>query len=410
MKTRAYRVALTVLALLAATLTFAAVPRVRAADPVKIVMYGASSGDTETKSLNEIVKKWNDSNPDVQVDLQFVVDYDTTLAKALASSTPPDIFYVDSFKFLDLVNAGALAPVGDKLTKTDDLIPALKDVFSTGGKFYCPPKDYSTLALQVNTEMLDKAGVKPPTTWDELLAATKTLSTKDVPGLIVPTDSARWLAMLYQAGGSVTDEAGTKMTINSPEALTALKFYKSLYDAGARQAADVGAGWPGEAFSKGKAAMIFEGNWVLGFMKDNAPNIKYQSVELPAGPKGKASMVFTVCYGVSAKSKNIDATTKFLDYLVGPDAMAKFTNDLGVLPSRVSIRENYLKTYPEREVYIKSAEYAHRWGFVPGFSAVTDKINEQIGLVFKGDQTPEDALKEIEKVGNEVLTKNAAKK
>jgi multiple sugar transport system substrate-binding protein len=385
------------------------ISRTRAADPVKIVLYGASSGDAETKSLKAIVDKWNTDNKDIQVDLQFVVDYDVTLAKALASNTPPDIFYVDSFKFLDLVNAGAIAPVGDKLTNVADFIPAMKDVFTTGGKFYCPPKDFSTLALQVNTDMLAAAGVKPPTTWDELLAATKKLSTTDVAGLIVPTDPARWLAMLYQAGGSVTSDDFSKMTINSPEALTALKFYKSLYDAGARQAADVGAGWPGEAFAKGKAAMVFEGNWILGFLKDQAPTLKYQSVELPAGPKGKATMVFTVCYGVSAKSAHPDETVKFLDYLVGPDAMTKFTTDLGVLPSRMSVRDAYLKAYPANEVYLTAANYAKRWGFVPGFSAVTDKISEQIGAVFKGDQTPEDALKEIEKVGTEVLAKAAKK-
>ncbi len=402
------RIALLVVALLSMSLTFASAPRANA-QAKKIVMYGASSGKTETDSLTAIVGTWNSANPDNQVDLQFVVDYDTSLAKALASNSAPDIFYVDSFKFLDLVAAGAIAPIGDKLTNTADLIPALKDVFTTDGKFYCPPKDYSTLALQVNTDMLAAAGVKPPTTWDELLAATKKLSTDKVAGLIVPTDPARWLAFLYQAGGSVTNADNTKITINSPEALQALKYYKSLYDAGAKLAADVGAGWPGEAFEKGQAAMVFEGNWILGDIKDKAPNLKYQSVELPAGPKGKASMVFTVCYGISAKSANLEGATKFLDYLVGPEAMTKFTTDLGVLPSRNSVRDAYLKVFPERAVYITAAEYAHRWGFVPGFNAVTDKISEQIGSVFKGDQTPEDALKEIEKVGNEVLAKAAKK-
>jgi ABC-type glycerol-3-phosphate transport system substrate-binding protein len=89
--------------------------------------------------------------------------------------------------------------------------------------------------------------------------------------------------------------------------------------------------------------------------------------------------------------------------------MKKFTTELGVLPSRKSIQADYLKAFPDREVYLKAAEYAKRWGFTPGFNAVTDKLSEQIGLVLKGDQTPEDALKEVEKVGTEVLAKNAKK-
>jgi len=239
---KAFRIGVLFVVLTALALSMSVSSAVKAQTPAKIVLYGASSGDAETKSLKAIVDKWNTDNKDVQVDLQFVVDYDVTLAKALSSNTPPDIFYVDSFRFLDLVQAGALAPVGDKLSNLDDFIPAMKDVFTTDSKFYCPPKDFSTLALQVNTDMLAAAGVKPPTTWAELLDATKKLTTKDVAGLIVPTDPARWLAMLYQAGGSVTDAGFTKMTINSPEGLEALKFYKQLYDAGARQAPDVGAG------------------------------------------------------------------------------------------------------------------------------------------------------------------------
>lgn len=378
-----------------------------AADTVNLTLEGASSGPAETARLQQIVDTWNKAHADIQVKLSLVPDYDTTLAKELASGTPPDVFYVDSFKFLDLVKAGALLPVGDKLTNVDDFYPALRDVFTANGKFYCPPKDFSTLALQVNTDMLAKAGVKVPTTWDELAAAAKTLTTKDVSGFVTPTDPARFYAFLYAAGGSVTNADLTKMTINSPEGLKALKFYTDLYANGyAKQASELGgAGWPGEAFEKGKAAMIFEGNWLLGDMKEKAPNTKFQSVELPAGPGGKATMVFTVCYGVAAQGKNPDAAVKFLDYLVGPEAMKSFT-DLGFLPSRKSLSDQWIKQFPDYQVYLKAADYAHRWGFGPGFSAVNDKISEQIGLIFAGSQTPEEALKVIEKVGNEVLAKN----
>ena len=383
-------------------------PVARAQSVTNLQLMGWSSSESENKRLQEIVDTWNKANADIQVKLNQVPDYDTTLAKALAGAEPPDVFYVDSFKFNDLREAGALMPIGDKLTNADDFYPSLKAAFTYDNQFYCPPKDFSTLALQVNSDMLSKAGLKAPTTWDELAAAAKAMTTKDVAGIVLPADFARFIAFLYQAGGSVTDDEYTKMTINSPEGLAALKFYTGLYSDGyAKTPADLGAGWPGDAFAKGKAAMAVEGNWMIPFLKDNAPDLKYEVVELPAGPKGEATMAFTVCYGVAAKGKNTDAAIKFVDYLTGADGMKAWT-DLGLaMPTRQSLRDGWLKTFPDLKPFLDGAEYAHKWQFVPGFQAVLDKVNEQIQLVFAGSQLPEDALKEVETVGNEVLSKRA---
>ncbi len=335
----------------------------------------------------------------------------TNLNKALAAGAPPDVFYVDSNDLANEIQSGALAPIGDKIDNVKDFYPSLVQAFTVNGKFYCPPKDFSTLALQVNTDMMTAAGIKtPPTTWDELAADAKAMSTKDVAGFVENTDVARWLAWLYAAGGSVTDDGFTKMTINSPEGTAALKAWSDLFINGyAKKSADVGAGWPGEAFEKGKAAMTAEGNWILGDAHKNSPNLKYVSVPLPAGPKGQATMAFTVCYGVAAAGKNVDAATKLVNFLVNPDSMKTVTETLGVMPSRQSLAAGWLAKYPEQKVYLDGAQFAHRWGFVPGFNAVNDDINKQIDLVEAGSTTVADALAEIEKTGNDVLSKFNAK-
>jgi multiple sugar transport system substrate-binding protein len=126
-------------------------------------------------------------------------------------------------------------------------------------------------------------------------------------------------------------------------------------------------------------------------------------VELPAGPAGKATMAFTVCYGVPKKAKNPDAAIKFVDYLTGAEGMKAWT-DLGLaMPTRASLRKGWLEKFPNLEPYLNGAEYARKWQFVPGFQAVLDKVNEQLSLVMSGNQTVKGALAEIERVGNEVL-------
>ncbi|HLY29010.1 MAG TPA: ABC transporter substrate-binding protein [Aggregatilineales bacterium] len=396
----------------ALALAVALVPSAYAQNPVKLVLWGGVSGQAETDAVNQVIANFNKVDPNVQA--QFVVQSDmtTNLNKALAAGTPPDVFYVDSNDLANEIQSGALVPIGDKIDNVSDFYPSLVQAFTVNGKFYCPPKDFSTLALQINTDMMAAAGIKnPPTTWDELAADAKAMTTKDVAGFVENTDVARWLAWLYAAGGSVTDDNFTKMTINSPEGTAALKAWTDLFVGGnAKKSADVGAGWPGDAFEKGKAAMTAEGNWILGDAKKNAPNLKYVSAPLPAGPKGQATMAFTVCYGVAAAGKNIDAATKLANFLVNPDSMKVVTETLGVMPSRQSLATEWLAKFPEQKVYLDGAKYAHRWGFVPGFNAVNDDINKQIDLVEAGSETVADALAEIEKTGNDVLSKfNASK-
>lgn len=383
----------------------AAAPAVRAQDKIQLRLLGWSGSDAENKALNQVVADFNASQTEIEAKFEPVPDYDTVLQNALVGGDVPDVFYVSVQNFPTFVRDEVLMPYGDKLDNVEDFYPALRDSFSANDMLYCAPKDFSVLALQINTEMFEKAGLKPPTTWDEMKAAAKALATDSVAGFVLNPSLDRFAAFFYAAGGDITNADKTEMAVNSAENMAALEFLNSLYSEGlAKTTADANAGWGGEALGKGLAAMVMEGNWVEGFMKDSYPDVKYQTVELPAGPTGaKGSLAFTVCYGVAKNAKNPEASIKFINYLVGPDGMKTWTDGTGVLPSRMSLAEGFIKQFPEREVYLKSAEFAHGWGFAPGFNQVETKANEQLQLLIAGQDTIEDALKEIESVGNTVL-------
>lgn len=381
-------------------------PAARAADTVNLTLMGWAASPAEDKGLQTVVDAWNKANPGIQVKLNTVPDFDTTLQKALASGTPPDLFYIDSSNLFGMLDSKAIMPIGDKLTGTDDFVPALKDIFTVDKTFYCPPKDFSTLALFINTDMWAKAGLKDtPKTWDELKAAAKALTTKDVFGMSVSADFARLIAFIYQADAKVTDDGFSKMMLDTPEAKSAITFYSSLITDGvAATPKQLSVGWTGEAFYKGKAAMVVEGNWLVNPIKDNAPDMKYTVVELPAGPKGtKATMAFTVCYGVAAGGKNIEATTKFVDWLTGPEGMKTYTDTGLAMPARKSLAAGWLAKFPAFKTFVDSAAYARRWGFVAGFNKVFDEAGKQLDLIFQGNTTIDEAVTAINKIGNEVL-------
>lgn len=372
-------------------------------------LMGWASSDAENVRLQEIIDGWNADNPDTQVVLNLVPDYDTKLQTALAGGSPPDIFYIDSFKLPDLVAAGAVAPIGDQLTNPDDFYPSMREAFTIDGTFYCPPKDFSTLALEYNKDLFDAAGVAYPTadwTWDDLRAAAEQLTNADagVYGMVLSPDFARLIALIYANGGTVTDEGFTAMTLDSDAVKQATEFYVNLVTDGfAAQPADLDSGWAGEAFGKGKAAMAMEGNWIVPFLADQFPDVNYGLVELPAGSAGKATMAFTVCYGVPAGGANNEAALKVVDYITGPDGMKAWT-DLGLaMPTRASLAAGWLEQYPDLEAFIAGADYAHKWQFRPGFQDVLDTINAGLQEAFTGNATVASLLENAQEVGTEVL-------
>jgi multiple sugar transport system substrate-binding protein len=392
----------------AATEAAAAAP---AAIPGALQLMGWASSDAENVRLQEIVDQWNTANPDTQVQLNLVPDYDTKLQTALAGGSPPDIFYVDSFRLPDLVAAGAVAPIGDQLENPDDFYPSMREAFTVDGTFYCPPKDFSTLALIYNKDMFDAAGLEYPTaawTWDDMQAAAAELTddANGVYGMSVSPDFARLIAFIYQAGGTIADEGFTTMTLDSEAVQAATDYYVGLVTSGsAAQPADLDSGWTGEAFGKARAAMVVEGNWLVPFLKDNYPDVNYGIVELPAGPGGKATMAFTVCYAVPAGGANNDKAIEVVNYLTGPEGMASWSGLGLAMPTRTSLEAGWVEQYPDLAPFIAGAEYARKWQFRPGFQDVLDTFNAGLQEAFTGNQTPAGLLQAAQEVGTEVLSK-----
>lgn len=284
----------------------------------KLTMYAFSSSPAEDAVLRKAVEDYNKQGRNT-VELKVLPEYDTALTTALAGGEPPDVFYVNDNKLPDFGKNGVLEPIGDKVDNPGDFYETLKQSFTYKGTYYCAPKDFSTLQLVYNTADFSAAGLQPPKTWDELTAAAKALTKPGHPGLVIAPEFYRWGAFMAQAGAWPTNDDVTKMTMDTAEMRTALQYVTDNHKAGwFATPASVGAGWGGEAFGKATTSMTIEGNWIVGAMKNDFPNTKYAVAELPAGPKGKGTMSFSVCYGVAKAAKNKAAALDFVKFLTSP--------------------------------------------------------------------------------------------
>lgn len=367
---------------------------VSAQDQTTIMLAGWSSSDSENAALQAQIDAFQAANPDVAVELNLVPDYDTFMQTGFASGDYANVFYVDSSKLQDWASAKVIAPIGDQLTNVEGIYESLRSVFTYDGQLYCPAKDFSTLTLQYNIDMFDAAGVAVPTTWEELAAAAEALTTADVAGLTVNPELARFLPFLYQSGGAVLDAEGG-VALDSDATRAAVQAVVDLFVNGyARTATDLGAGWAGEAFGQGKVAMAMEGNWVIQYLEDNFPDLNWGVAELPAGPAGKATMAFTVCYGVADPESNVSqtpealaASIRLVDFLTGDEgAMMVGESGFGPMPTRGVAAEPWLSARGEAfKPFVDGAEYAYPWSFPPGFGTFIDTFNTNLVEATKGN-------------------------
>jgi len=366
-------------------------------------MYAFSSSSAEDAVLRTVVEDYNKLGRNT-VKLTILPEYPTALQTALAGGEPPDVFYLNDNMLPDLARAGALEPIGDKVDNPDDFYESLRESFTYEGTYYCPPKDFSTLQLVYNVDELAAANVEPPTTWQELADAARALTKPGRPGLVMGAEFYRWGVFLAQAGGWPTDDAVTTMTMDTPAVTQALQYVADLHKSGyAASPAAVGAGWGGEALGKGLAAMTIEGNWIVGAMANDFPQVKYAVAELPAGPAGKGTMAFSVCYGVAKASKNKQAAIDFVTYLTSPEKQLQFTRDFPVMPSRKSLADQWLADKQELKAFVAGAEYAKKSVFVPGFKPVIDTLNDGIQGLAAGDRAVADVVSETQSAGEDIL-------
>ena len=121
---------------------------------------------------------------------------------------------------------------------------------------------------------------------------------------------------------------------------------------------------------------------------------------LPAGPKGKANLIFTVAWAINSKSKVQDAAFKVMNYLTSIDAQTQVLVNGLALPSRVALTQlDALKKDPIRSVIFKGTDYGKPFFYGDKSSTVLDNTGKALEEVFlKGTpvkQSMEDYAKKI---------------
>ena len=371
----------------------------------------ASSGTAETNADKAAAAAWGKQSGN-KVNVINSSNLTEQLTEGFAGGTPPDVFYGETAMFQSMVKNGQLLNSGNAVDPAKDFYSSLDNAFTYDNQRYCVPKDSSTLAIEINTNLWKAAGLTNadlPTTWAKLAADAKALTKNGVTGLVVSDTLDRLGAFFAENGGSYMNAAHTKFTFNSPQNVAALKWVQTLAKEGYLKFPEqVDSGWGGEALGIGKAAMTVEGNWIIGAMQSDYPKIPYEVVPMPVGPTGKhGTLVFTNCWGISASSKNTKAAVNFVKYLASPAQQLRFANAFGVMPSRPAVAKQWAAENDKNTIatgnetpnvtpFVEGDAYAMPQVSTVGFSTVQNQFDSQILGLANGTSNPVTMLNQLQ--------------
>jgi multiple sugar transport system substrate-binding protein len=387
-----------------------------AVEPTQVVMPGGASevedgativfsgwGDeTEQKVYRDSIARFNALYPNVTVDFQPIpADFQTKMKAAMAGGNAADVFYVDDQLMTAFGPTGQLLPLDDYMaqagTSRDDFIPALLSIFTLNGATYALPKDWGTLGLVYLPEAFADAGIPEPTadwTWDDLKAAAEAIQSKGTfEGFCQNADWARFAPWAFANGGVYVSEDYTRAQVDTPEVKAAATYIADMKESGALvTAADVGAGWCGEAIGKKLVAMTYEGGWMVNFMRNDYTDVEWKAVPVASGPQGKADVIFTNGIGVNAATRFPKAAAALAIFLTGRDNQAEIVKTgfaYSTHPDQLDmvVDENDKAIAQGALFDLTRVGY---WG--PNTGKVNDAVSQALERIYLGDQTVDEAF------------------
>jgi len=371
------------------------------------------SGDTPL--MQDVLSRFvNGVIPGVQVVWEPITeDYLAFVLRTLSAGTAPDIIYVDLYWAKTVVETGMLQSLDDFLAqssvlKRDHLIPVLADAFTFDGKLYAISKDFNSLVVFYNKDMFDAMGVPYPDnddTWATLLdKIARVNNPPDWYGASINPDASRFLPFAFAAGMPFLKDDGTA-PFDLPAAKLAADWFTAFNREGiAATSADIGVGWPGAAFIAEKAAVCFEGGWLIPPIRNENPTLNFGAAYLPAvwqgGPRG--NYLFTVGYGmpVDPPSGRPDLVFKVIEALTSPEVQTYILESGHAIPSRKALLSSpfFQQTDPFALATKTVFEATGLPGTVPfsfgkvGGGDYMGAVNEALTLIMQGEATVDGAM------------------
>jgi sorbitol/mannitol transport system substrate-binding protein len=222
----------------------------------------------------------------------------------------------------------------DASYKVKDLIPAVRNSLSAGGKQYASPFYGESSFVMYRKDVMKAKGVTMPAkpTWDQIAAIARKVDSDQMAGICLRGKpgwgdlGASFTTVLNTFGGTwwsaKPDGKVDESQVDQPEFKQALQFYVSLVkDAGEDDAANASFNECLTQYQEGKVAMWYDATVAAGTLEANDSPVKGKNgYALAPVKKTKASgWLWTWALAIPQNSRDPDTAWKYISWATGPN-------------------------------------------------------------------------------------------
>ena len=369
--------------------------------------------------LEHLAKRFEELHPGIHVEVRAVLDQSQRLGndyaalyravlESLARKSPPEVSQLYENWVSQLIEVGALQPLDRDLgALVQDLCPAFRNMSrSSDGKIYSVPFNKSVWVLYYNKDILAKAGVTPPTTWDELRqVSTAIAKATGKPGLVF-RPGVDVFSLHFLANGGTFLDAHAKPQFSSAAGNNALSYWVDMVNTDRSclptlKCVDV--------FSQANAGMLLDTTSKIGRL-ENEPNLSFGVAKLPSGSRF-APLLAGTNLGIFKGSDPARqrAAVEFTAYLTSPEVLLTWCEDSGYLPVREAALANpefkkFLRTHPNHSIGVQSLPSLVSQPEVAGWESVRGLLDDAFYAALSRQATPQDALARASSLAQELLS------
>jgi len=370
--------------------------------------------------ITDFVKEnFEPDHPDTELRFTRVPsDWEQKFKTAAAGGTLPDIFAVDGINLPTYASRGLCADLSAIISQEllDDYFAPARAEMQWNGKTYATVLETNSQAVRINVDLMEKAGVKPPETWDELIT-TGQLLTIDQNGKhpneadfdynavkqwafetwCCRGEGSTWMILpwIWMNGGETYDPGTRKVKIADKEAVEAIQFLKDLVQkykiwpkAGMAEAGPEGT-WYGQVVVMSTTGAFDLANLTV----TNPPEFKWDIAECPRPADGQ--FISGVGGWLLSANKDSDKLKQVLPFMkfTTEDTWQMHVSKYGyALTGRKSIAEKRLQEVPQLQIFLDAMAHGRARPRSTQYPLITDALQQAFDEAIFGDRSPEEAL------------------
>ncbi|WP_450176619.1 extracellular solute-binding protein [Streptomyces antibioticus] len=361
----------------------------------------------------EFVAGFESAHPDIKVKVQ-IQEWDgigEKVTAALASNDAPDVIETGNTQVAQFAQSGGLLDLSDKVDELggEDWLRGLAEPGAYEGKQYGIPYYAANRVVIYRTDLFEKAGVDPAAvkTRDQWITATEKLDKAGTQGIYLPGQT--WYALagfIWDEGGDLATESGGswKGTLDTPEALRGMDFYKELQALGkGPRDSDEAEPPQAEVMAQGKVAQIISTPGGANVVIESNPELKGKLGFFPI-PGKTADQPGSVFIGgsdlvIPAASGKPDAAFTFVKELTGDTWQRKLAQAMSYVPNKTTLADA-VASDPGTAAMAAGAAVGRATPNTPGWAAVEAKnpIKDYMTAVLTGADARTEAAKASESI------------